>query len=213
MKKIEKLLTIGLAVLLMLCMSISLFGCGSCFTRKQEKEEKYFNEYMSKIHTDISGYQFYDSYDENNAIKIENMSGKFIVQGVEINLNNLKLSFNDKTIEINTEFINERTEVYRKIGAMWYYYRDEEPPTRVLYGRVNAIMIFENRVLIFTNGITMRLWGGCINQYPITMYMYDILADAIFYLGYYNNATPKYETAIDSGELGFKYEEEKILPQ
>lgn len=27
MKKIKKLLTIGLAVLLMLCMSISLFGC------------------------------------------------------------------------------------------------------------------------------------------------------------------------------------------
>ena len=211
MKKIKKILTIGLAILLMICMSVSLVGCGSCFTRAQEKEEKYFNEYMSKIPTDISGYQFCDSY-EVGATKIENMSGDFIVQGVEINLNEFELTFNDETIEINAEFINERTEVYRKIDAMWHYYREKEPPVRMLYSRVNAIMIFENRILIFTNGITMRLWGGCINQYPITMYMYDILADDIYYLGYYNNATPRYDSVIDSGELGFKYEEEKILP-
>ena len=188
MKKIKRLLTILLAVLIMICMSISLFGCGSCFTRAQEKEKKYFNEYMSNIPTDISGYHFWDLY-ESGAIKIENMSGDFIVQGVEINLNNLKLSFNDKTMEINVEFINERTEVYRKIGAMWYYYSDKEPPTRILYGSVYAIMIFENQILIFIDGSTAQLWGGCKNQYPITMYMYDILADDIYYLGYYDNVT------------------------
>ncbi len=42
--------------------------------------------------------------------------------------------------------------------------------------------------------------------------MYDILADDIYYLGYYNNATPRYDSVIDRGKLGFKYEEEKILP-
>ncbi len=114
---------------------------------------------MSKIPTDINGYQFCDSY-EVGATKIENMSGDFIVQGVEINLNEFKLTFNDETIEINAEFINERTEVYRIIDSMWHYYSEVEQPARMLYSRVNAIMIFENRILIFTNGITMRLWGG-----------------------------------------------------
>ena len=72
MKKIKKLLTIGLSFLLMLCMSISLVGCGkeinnitdftqySDMTRETDKIEVTFDNY--------SGYPFYFTIDNQEDI-------------------------------------------------------------------------------------------------------------------------------------------------
>lgn len=181
-------------------------GCANYFKNQQDKERKWLDGYMSKIAVDITGYELCDPSD-GGAVKVENVSGEYTVQGVELTLfttgrDYFEITFNDTTLVLDAEFINARTEVYSKINSMWSEYDKTEPPT-CLMSRVEAVTVYEDKLYIFTNGITANLWGGCRGQYPTVMYQYDILTDEFFYLGYYYL---REGNAVSKGLVGFKYD-------
>jgi len=80
------------------------------------------------------------------------------------------ISFNKKTFRIDEQFINQRTDSYGKINELWSSYRKEESTTS-LFSKVDALMVYEGNIYIFTNGINDNMWGGCLNQYPVAMYI------------------------------------------
>lgn len=195
------LLKICLTFLIVLSIGLILVeGIKGCMAKEQKKEEKWFNEYMSQIPVDERGYEFCD-LGESGAIKIENTTGNFIVQGVEISLSyshrdDFELVYNNQTIQLNSEFLHSKTEVYGTINAMWTAYAKEDPPT-TLYNHVFAVMVHNERLLIFTSADNKELWGGRKNEYPVVMYTYDILSDKVLYLGYRKDS-----------ESAFRYTEE-----
>ncbi|MBR1968377.1 MAG: hypothetical protein IKA11_03165 [Clostridia bacterium] len=207
MKIIKKIIILGIIFLLALCLVKGINGCFSC---KQNEEQKWFNEYMSKISVEKQGYEFCN-LDTDGAIKIENTVGEFIVQGLNVTISynhkdNFEIHYNDQTVRLNSEFINSKTEVYGAINAMWSSYRKEDPPTSLL-NKVCLVTIYNGELFIFTGAHNVNLWGGWSGKYPVVMYTYDIIANDVLYLGYYNGKWIDLD-ANSPVPFGFRYVDE-----
>ena len=105
-----------------------------------------------------------------------------------------------------TTFINSKTEAYGAINAMWSSYRKEDPPTSLL-NKVCLVTIYNGELFIFTGAHNVNLWGGWSGKYPVVMYTYDIIANDVLYLGYYNGKWIDLD-ANSPVPFGFRYVDE-----
>lgn len=175
-------------ILLVLCFICAYTGCG-----EQKDAQKFFIEYMNAIPIEIDGYSI-EEIANYNSQKIESTEGAFIIQDeiIEIVLENdtyYYIKYNGHKLRLDYDFMRERSKTYQKIHDLWYVYRNnpqEERNYNYAFNKIEAVMVFDEKIFICTQGIRERLLKTVENKFPYTIYVYDLKNDKIYYADYYN---------------------------
>jgi len=188
MKKIKKLLTIGLAVLLMLCISVSLAGCKKGW---YADEHKFLYERMNEISIEYSGY----SLEENNTdYMIQHKGGEYTCQDEKLIVSygdSFKINFKNNETIIDVAFMEERSTVYNDINKIWEGKLEKGGAQET--SEIEHVVVFDNKIFIITEGLKVHLAGSVKGETPYVLYYYDIDADMVYYCGFYSGELNEYE--------------------
>ena len=188
-KKLSTRITAVVAATCIFATTVLLCGC---FDIHGEKERKYIIEYMDAIPVTCTEYRLAEWDDSKYASSTDEDSKVIIINGIEKKIDvemhtekNFTLTIDEKTVDINKEFMAERSAEYVTISEMWYRYTDDmenyedDMPDY-------TVCIFDNNVFIATDfnrggGAWHFRYGGSI---PACLFKYDMESDTILYAGY-----------------------------
>ena len=202
-KRLTRIITLILSILMLFSIGLTTSGCT---TRESERQREYLIKTMDSIPVEVEGYKLYRAGDETindeEAVNFERREGVFNLQGkeVEVVVENYAwhLKYDEKDVELNEQFIVDRSSVYNKISTMWSEYESPHRKKMTIINKPNItkISIYNGYLFILMCRISADIIGDIRGIFPPSLFRYDILEDKIDYLGY---------TYIDDGYTGANY--------
>ena len=190
----KKYLTKFNAIILVIFLTVILLISGCSCNPFDNGSKAFLKKQMDKLQPEVTGYKIVRTTDMDNDIAY--FKGTVTVNGTEINIQRKQgsidsyyiISYNDKGIVINNEYMREKSEAYVYIHDIWNRWKNKSQSS-VLDSRMYSVCEFDNRLFIVTNGlfgrVTANLWvDGMI---PVTLYEFNIETEEVLYVGYYDN--------------------------
>ena len=192
-KKLSTRITAVVAATCIFATTVLLCGC---IDIHGEKERKYIIEYMDAIPVTCTEYKLAEPDDSKYSLyigsgKIDNPN-TIIVDGVEKKINierngdkDYSLTIGEKTVNINEEFMVEKSVEYVTVSEMWYRYDDDmdnyqdDMPNYM-------VRLFDNNIFIVTRYRSggVALWFRYKGTMPACLFQYDMESDSVLYAGY-----------------------------
>ena len=190
----KKYLTKFNAIILVIFLTVILLISGCSCNPFDNGSRAFLTKQMDKLQPEVTGYKIVRITDMDNNIAYFN--GTVTVNETEINIQRKEgsidsyyiISYNDKEIVINNEYMREKSEAYVYIHDIWNRWKNKSQSS-VLDSRMYSVCEFDNRLFIVTNGlsgrVTANIWvNGMI---PVTLYEFNIETEEVLYVGYYDN--------------------------
>ena len=190
----KKYLTKFNAIILVIFLTVILLISGCSCNPFDNGSKAFLKKQMDKLQPEVTGYKIVRTTDMDNSIAY--FKGTVTVNKTEINIQRKEgsidsyyiISYNDKEIVINNEYMREKSEAYVYIHDIWNRWKNRSQSS-VLDSRIYSVCEFDNRLFIVTNGllgrVTANIWvNGMI---PVTLYEFNIETEEVLYVGYYDN--------------------------
>lgn len=188
----KKYLTKFNAIILVIFLTVILLTSGCSCNPFDNGSKAFLKKQMDKLQPEVTGYKIVRTTDMDNNIAY--FKGTVTVNETEINIQRKQgsidsyyiISYNDKEIVINDEYMREKSEAYVYIHDIWkrwknkawqYTYKSE------IYG----VGEFDNKLFIVTQGTVYRITACIEGMIPITLYEFDIETEEVLYVGYYKD--------------------------
>ncbi len=190
-KKLSTRITAVVAATCIFATTVLLCGC---IDFNGKKERKYIIEYMDAIPVTCTEYRLAEWDDSKYASSTDEDSKVIIINGIEKKIDvemhtekNFTLTIDEKTVDINKEFMAERSAEYVTISEMWYRYNDNMENYSDDYIPSYSVCVFDNNIFIVTR---FRRGGGAWwfrykGSMPACLFKYDIENDTVLYAGYF----------------------------
>lgn len=192
----KKYLTKFNAIILVIFLTVILLISGCSCNPFDNGSKAFLKKQMDKLQPEVTGYKIVRTTDMDNDIAY--FKGTVTVNGTEINIQRKQgsidsyyiISYNDKEIVINNEYMREKSEAYVYIHDIWNRWKNKSQPT-IYDSEIYSVCEFDNRLFIVTNGlfgrVTANIWvNGMI---PVTLYEFNIETEEVLYAGYYKDCT------------------------
>lgn len=192
----KKYLTKFNAIFLVVFLTVILVISGCSCNPFDNGSKAFLKKQMDKLQPEVTGYKIVRTTDMDNDIAY--FKGTVTVNGTEINIQRKQgsidsyyiISYNDKEIVINNEYMREKSKAYVYIHDIWNRWKNKSQPT-IYDSEIYSVCEFDNRLFIVTNGlfgrVTANIWvNGMI---PVTLYEFNIETEEVLYAGYYKDCT------------------------
>ena len=204
----KKYLTKFNAIFLVIFLTVILLISGCSCNPLDNGSKAFLKKQMDKLQPEVTGYKIVRTTDMDNNIAY--FKGTVTVNGTDINIQRKEvsidsyyiISYNDKEIVINNEYMREKSEAYVYIHDIWNRWKNKSQSS-VLDSRIYSVCEFDNRLFIVTNGVQTRLISNLWvdGMIPITLYEFNIETEEILYAGYLNDyIDPQMFVAIEKIE-------------
>ena len=190
----KKYLTKFNAIILVVFLTVILVVSGCSCNPFDNGSKAFLKKQMDKLQPEVTGYKIVRTTDMDNNIAY--FKGTVTVNETEINIQRKQgsidsyyiISYNDKQIVINDEYMREKSESYVYIHDIWNRWKNKSQPA-VYESEMYSVCEFDNRLFIVTNGVITRLTSNIrVNgMIPITLYEFNIETEEVLYAGYLND--------------------------
>lgn len=190
----KKYLTKFNAIFLVVFLTVILLISGCSCNPFDNGSRAFLTKQMDKLQPEVTGYKIVRTTDMDNNIAY--FKGTVTVNETEINIQRKQgsidsyyiISYNDKQIVINDEYMREKSESYVYIHDIWNRWKNKSQPA-VYESEMYSVCEFDNRLFIVTNGVITRLTSNIrVNgMIPITLYEFNIETEEVLYAGYLND--------------------------
>lgn len=192
----KKYLTKFNAIILVVFLTVILLISGCSCNPFDNGSKAFLKKQMDKLQPEVTGYKIVRTTDMDNDIAY--FKGTVTVNETEINIQRKQgsidsyyiISYNDKEIVINNEYMREKSEAYVYIHDIWNRWKNKSQ-TVVYDSEIYSVCEFDNRLFIVTNGLFARVTGNIwVNgMIPVTLYEFNIETEEVLYAGYYKDCT------------------------
>lgn len=192
MKRIIKV--VSLILCLILCVSI--------FTGCYEDELSFLYKKMDEFEIECNDYSLIQSEEELNSEEYAQIQGDyegvFLLNGEELNieyqgnLDGYKLIYQDKELNINSQFMGTFSKTYYNIHKIWYDWNNknnQESEPNFTVSDVLGIIVYDNEIFIIILHENVVLIKREFGNIPLHMYKFNILTNELFYCGYLKKPT------------------------
>lgn len=190
----KKYLTKFNAIILVIFLTVILVISGCSCNPFDNGSKAFLKKQMDKLQPEVTGYKIVRTTDMDNNIAY--FKGTVTVNETEINIQRKQgsidsyyiISYNDKEIVINDEYMREKSEAYVYIHDIWNRWKNKSQ-SAVYESEMYSVCEFDNKLFIVTNGVITRLTFNIrVNgMIPITLYEFDIETEEVLYAGYLND--------------------------
>ena len=191
----KKYLTKFNAIILVIFLTVILVISGCSCNPFDNGSKAFLKKQMDKLQPEVTGYRIQRTAGGDD---IAYFKGTVTVNETEINIQRKQgsidsyyiISYNDKEIVINNEYMREKSKAYVYIHDIWNRWKNKSQSS-VLDSRMYSVCEFDNRLFIVTNGVQTRLISNLWvdGMIPITLYEFNIETEEVLYAGYLNDYT------------------------
>lgn len=190
----KKYLTKFNAIILVIFLTVILLTSGCSCNPFDNGSKAFLKKQMDKLQPEVTGYKIVRTTDMDNNIAY--FKGTVTINETDINIQRKEgsidsyyiISYNDKEIVINNEYMREKSKAYVYIHDIWNRWKNKSQSS-VLDSRIYSVCEFDNRLFIVTNGLFGRVTANIrVNgMIPVTLYEFNIETEEVLYVGYYDN--------------------------
>ena len=192
----KKYLTKFNAIFLVIFLTVILLISGCSCNPFDNGSKAFLKKQMDKLQPEVTGYKIVRTTDMDNNIAY--FKGTVTINETDINIQRKEgsiysyyiISYNDKEIVINNEYMREKSEAYVYIHDIWNRWKNKSQPT-IYDSEIYSVCEFDNRLFIVTNGLFARVTANIrVNgMIPVTLYEFNIETEEVLYAGYLNYCT------------------------
>lgn len=192
----KKYLTKFNAIFLVVFLTVILLISGCSCNPFDNGSKAFLKKQMDKLQPEVTGYKIVRTTDMDNNIAY--FKGTVTINETDINIQRKEgsidsyyiISYNDKEIVINNEYMREKSEAYVYIHDIWNRWKNKSQPT-IYDSEIYSVCEFDNRLFIVTNGLFARVTANIrVNgMIPVTLYEFNIETEEVLYAGYLNYCT------------------------